>query len=45
MLTGKEPTNLEYLLEIILNIVSQQTYPAHYQPKNSELPVQSLIRA
>ena len=42
--TGKEPRYLEYLIDIILNIVSQQTYPAHYQPKNSEWTVQPWIR-
>ena len=43
--TGKEPTYLEYLIDSILNIVSQPTYPAHYQPKNSESVVQTWIRA
>ena len=42
---GKEPTYLEYLIDSILNIVSQPTYQGHYQPKNSESVVQPWIRA
>ena len=43
--TGKEPKYLEYLIDSILNIGSQPTYPSHYQPKSSESVVQPWIRA
>ena len=43
-LTCKELSSLEYLIDIIFKIESQQIYLAHYQPKNSELTVQPLIR-
>ena len=43
--TGKEPTYLAYLIDSILYIVSQPTYPAHYQPENSESVVEPWIRA
>ena len=43
--TGKEATYLEYLIDSILNIASEPTYPAHYQAKNSESVVQPWIRA
>ena len=43
--TGKEPTYVEYFIDSILDIVSQQAYPAHYQSKNSESTVQHWIRA
>ena len=39
--TGKESAHLEFVIDIILNIEVQQTYHAHYQPKNSESTVQS----
>ena len=45
-LTGKESASLEYLIDsITFKTEFQQIYPAHYQPKNSELTVQPWIRA
>ena len=45
ILIDKESTFLEYLIDIICKIELQEIYPAHYQPKNSELTVQPGIRA
>ena len=45
-LTGKKLASLEYLIDnIIFKIDFRQIYPAHYQPKNSELTLQPWIRA
>ena len=45
-LTGKKSASLEYLIDnIIFKIEFQESYPPHYQPKNSELTVQPWIRA
>ena len=38
-LIGNESASLEYLIDIIFKTEFQQIYPAHIQPKNSELTV------
>ena len=45
-LIGKKSASSEYLIgNIIFKIDSQQIYPAHYQPKYSDLTVQPWIKA
>ena len=45
ILSSKESASLEYLIDIIFKIEFHQIYPAHCQPKNSELTVQPWIMA